>query len=231
MTMLELKNINKFYGTGPSRVQVLKDVNFNTKAGEMNLVMGPSGSGKSTFLTIAGGLQTPTSGEVKIEDQDIAHLTKKQRDKMRLDKIGFILQSYALVPYLTVKEQFKLVDRVKKTPNLAPDKFNELLKKLGIDDYLNQYPGELSGGQNQRVAIARALFTDPELILADEPTASLDSARVKQVAELLKDLAKNQDKGIVIVTHDLRLVDYADRIYDIVDGVMTERQPSTTANA
>ncbi len=222
MTAIELKNINKDYGTGISKVQVLSDVSFKAHSGELSLVLGPSGSGKSTFLTIAGGLQRPTSGQVLIDGQDISRFSEKQRDEIRLNQIGFVLQSYNLLSYLSVADQFALVDRVHKG-NLSPDRLEKLLQELGIDQLVNKFPDELSGGQNQRVAIARALYTDPAIILADEPTAALDSERVKVVGHLMKEMAKQYDKAVVVVTHDLRLKDFADRIYQIMDGKMTEQ--------
>lgn len=222
MTAIELKNINKDYGTGISKVQVLSDVSFKAHSGELSLVLGPSGSGKSTFLTIAGGLQRPTSGQVLIDGQDISRFSEKQRDEIRLNQIGFVLQSYNLLSYLSVVDQFALVDRVHKG-NLSPDRLEKLLQELGIDQLVNKFPDELSGGQNQRVAIARALYTDPAIILADEPTAALDSERVKVVGRLMKEMAKQYDKAVVVVTHDLRLKDFADRIYQIMDGKMTEQ--------
>lgn len=222
MTAIELKNINKDYGTGISKVQVLSDVSFKAHSGELSLVLGPSGSGKSTFLTIAGGLQRPTSGQVLIDGQDISRFSEKQRDEIRLNQIGFVLQSYNLLSYLSVADQFALVDRVHKG-NLSPDWLEKLLQELGIDQLVNKFPDELSGGQNQRVAIARALYTDPAIILADEPTAALDSERVKVVGRLMKEMAKQYDKAVVVVTHDLRLKDFADRIYQIMDGKMTEQ--------
>ena len=206
MTAIELKNINKDYGTGISKVQVLSDVSFKAHSGELSLVLGPSGSGKSTFLTIAGGLQRPTSGQVLIDGQDISRFSEKQRDEIRLNQIGFVLQSYNLLSYLSVADQFALVDRVHKG-NLSPDRLEKLLQELGIDQLVNKFPDELSGGQNQRVAIARALYTDPAIILADEPTAALDSERVKVVGRLMKEMAKQYDKAVVVVTHDLRLRD------------------------
>ena len=222
MTAIELKNINKDYGTGISKVQVLSDVSFKAHSGELSLVLGPSGSGKSTFLTIAGGLQRPTSGQVLIDGQDINRFSEKQRDEIRLNQIGFVLQSYNLLSYLSVADQFALVDRVHKG-NLSPDRLEKLLQELGIDQLVNKFPDELSGGQNQRVAIARALYTDPAIILADEPTSALDSERVKVVGRLMKEMAKQYDKAVVVVTHDLRLKDFADRIYQIMDGKMTEQ--------
>ena len=183
-------------------------------------VSGGTGAGKTTFLTIAGGLQTPTNGDVKINDSTINSLSKKQQTKLRLEKIGFILQSYNLVPFLTVEEQFKFVDKLKKQ-NLTEQKLHELLSDLGLLELLKKYPNQLSGGQKQRVAIARALYTDPDYILADEPTAALDTDRSMKVIELLRDLAHKRNKIIIVVTHDLRLKDMADKVYQIIDGKMT----------
>lgn len=226
MSMMKLKDVNKFYGHGVGRVHVLQDVNFEAQAGELNLILGPSGSGKSTFLTIAGGLQTPSSGEVTIDGTRFNSLSSKERDELRLKKIGFVLQSYNLLPYLTVADQFNLVDRIKKDGNISKSDFSELLTKLAIKNLLKQYPAELSGGQNQRVAIARALYTDPQIILADEPTAALDSNLVKTVGQLFRDMAKEKGKAVVVVTHDLRLRSYADHIYELADGHLTESKSS-----
>lgn len=204
-------------------VHVLSDVNFKAELGKLNLVIGPSGSGKSTFLTIAGGLQQPSEGQVLIDGQEISALSGKQRDRLRLDKIGFVLQSYNLLPYLTVGDQFALVDRMRHG-NLSKGELGDLLKDLGIEKLIHKYPGELSGGQNQRVAIARALYTDPQIILADEPTAALDSDRVKVVGQLFSDLAVKHNKAVVVVTHDLRLREFADQVYTIVDGQMAKEE-------
>ena len=221
MNLIELKQVSKVYGHGVSQVQALKEVNFAAAPGELNLVIGPSGSGKSTFLTIAGGLQTPTSGQVLIDGQDPAQLTAQQRDHLRLTRLGFILQAYNLLPYLTVHQQFELVDRVKKD-HLTPAALQTLLTELGIDQLQAKYPDQLSGGQNQRVAIARALYANPAIVLADEPTAALDSQRVQVVGQLFKHLAVKHHKAVVIVTHDQRLLAFADHCYQIEDGQMTQ---------
>lgn len=218
MSVIELKNISKSYGQGSAKVDALKDVNFEAKEGEVVLIEGPSGAGKSTFLTIAGALQKPTSGEVFIGGKDVTNYSPKQADALRLDKIGFVLQAYNLVPYLTVKEQFILVDKVKKIGNMSKERLDNLLNELGIMQLINKYPKELSGGQQQRVAIARALYADPAIILADEPTASLDSEKVEEVGKLFKSLAKQKEKAIILVTHDLRLNKYSDKIYEMLDG-------------
>ena len=220
MSNLIFDSVTKIFGEGSSKYVALENINFEAESGQLILVVGPSGSGKTTFLTIAGGLQTPTNGDVKINDSTINSLSKKQQTKLRLEKIWFILQSYNLVPFLTVEEQFKFVDKLKKQ-NLTEQKLHELLSDLGLLELLKKYPNQLSGGQKQRVAIARALYTDPDYILADEPTAALDTDRSMKVIELLRDLAHKRNKIIIVVTHDLRLKDMADKVYQIIDGKMT----------
>lgn len=224
MAVIELKDVNKVYGKGEAKVAALKDINFQANKGEVVLIMGPSGAGKSTFLTIAGSLQKPTSGEILINGRDISNFSAKQSGELRLNKIGFVLQAYILVPFLTVKEQFTLIDKVKKQNNLSQDKLQGLLKQLGIEKLVNKYPNELSGGQQQRVAIATALYANPDILLADEPTASLDTQNVEEVGQLFKDLAKKRDKAVILVTHDPRLEKYADHIYEMMDGLMTKKK-------
>ncbi|MCV3756164.1 ABC transporter ATP-binding protein [Limosilactobacillus fermentum] len=220
MSNLIFDSVTKIFGEGSSKYVALENINFEAESGQLILVVGPSGSGKTTFLTIAGGLQTPTNGDVKINDSTINSLSKKQQTKLRLEKIGFVLQSYNLVPFLTVEEQFKFVDKLKKQ-NLTEQRMHDLLSDLGLLELLKKYPNQLSGGQKQRVAIARALYTDPDYILADEPTAALDTDRSMKVIELLRDLAHKKNKIIIVVTHDLRLKDMADKVYQIIDGKMT----------
>ena len=220
MSNLIFDSVTKIFGEGGSKYVALENINIEAESCQLILVVGPSGSGKTTFLTIAGGLQSPTNGDVKINDSTINSLSKKQQTKLRLEKIGFILQSYNLVPFLTVEEQFKFVDKLKKQ-NLTEQKLHELLSDLGLLELLKKYPNQLSGGQKQRVAIARALYTDPDYILADEPTAALDTDRSMKVIELLRDLAHKRNKIIIVVTHDLRLKDMADKVYQIIDGKMT----------
>lgn len=224
MAVIELKNVQKVYGTGAAEVQALKQIDFKANEGEVVLIMGPSGAGKSTFLTIAGSLQKPTSGQVYINGEDIANISAKQSNALRLNQIGFVLQSYNLVPFLTVKEQFELVDHVKKQGNLTQATMDKLLEQLGITGLVNKYPSELSGGQQQRAAIARALYANPKVLLADEPTASLDSKNVDEVGQLFKNLAKNYQKAVILVTHDPRLEKYADHIYEMMDGEMIKKR-------
>ena len=218
MTIIELKNVQKVYGTGAAQVVALKNINFKANLGEVVLIMGPSGAGKSTFLTIAGSLQKPTAGEVIVDGQNIAHISARASDHLRLTQLGFVLQAYNLVPFLKIKEQFELVSKVKKAGNISQEKLQELLKQLSINSLLDKYPSELSGGQQQRAAIARALYANPQILLADEPTASLDSENVAEVGQLFKNLAKNYNKSVLLVTHDPRLKQYADHIYEMMDG-------------
>lgn len=220
---LRMAHVSKTYGTGSSQVHALRDASLSIERGTLTLILGPSGSGKSTFLTIAGGLQTPDSGEISIDGQPMNALSKRAQDRLRLENIGFILQGHDLVPYLTVMEQFQLVDRVKPKGNISKNELLQLLKDLGVNQLANSLPRDMSGGQQQRVAIARALYTKPSLVLADEPTSALDSHSVEVVGELLRSVAHSQNTAMVVVTHDTRLVTLADDVYDMEDGVLTHR--------
>ncbi|WP_417629496.1 ABC transporter ATP-binding protein [Enterococcus faecalis] len=219
--VLEMKNIYKKYGEKHTEVIALKELSFAVQPGEFVAVIGPSGSGKSTFLTIATGLQAPTSGEVIVGGQSLNKLTKKQRLAQRFQKIGFILQSSNLVPFLTVEDQFHLIEKVDKSRKNSELK-EQLLETLGLKELRNSYPRDLSGGERQRVAIACALYHEPDVILADEPTASLDTEKAFDVVQLLAKEAKEKDKGIIMVTHDERLLKYCDRVVRIRDGELTE---------
>lgn len=219
--VLEMKNIYKKYGEKHTEVIALKELSFAVQPGEFVAVIGPSGSGKSTFLTIAAGLQAPTSGEVIVGGQSLNKLTKKQRLAQRFQKIGFILQSSNLVPFLTVEDQFHLIEKVDKSRKNSELK-EQLLETLGLKELRNSYPRDLSGGERQRIAIACALYHEPDVILADEPTASLDTEKAFDVVQLLAKEAKEKDKGIIMVTHDERLLKYCDRVVRIRDGELTE---------
>ena len=185
----------------------------------MIAIIGPSGSGKGTFLTIVGGLLSPSSGDVVINGKNLSSLNPKERSQIRLQEIGFVLQASNLVPFLTVKDQMKLLDKVKKG-NMSKIERDQLYKELGIEDLLMKYPSDLSGGQRQRVAIAKALYSNPSIILADEPTASLDSDRAYEVMELLQKVTKQKKTTTIVVTHDIRLVGYCDKVYKMTDGVL-----------
>ena len=221
MHAITMEHVNKTYGRGTGRVEALRDVGFQADHNELVAVVGPSGSGKSTFLQVAGGLQTPDTGSITVENEEYQHLSNKRLERLRLNSIGFVLQAYNLVPYLTVSEQFALVDKVKKTPNMQTEEFQTILGRLGIESFLGKYPETLSGGQRQRVAIARAMYAEPTIILADEPTASLDTERAYEVMSVFRDFAHEHGKAIIVVTHDTRLEQFVDKLYDLTDGQLT----------
>ncbi|MCR1809424.1 ABC transporter ATP-binding protein [Haploplasma modicum] len=217
MKAIEMINVKKDYITSSETINALKQTNFSVNKGELVAVIGPSGSGKSTFLTILGGLQKPTTGEVLIEGLEFSNLDLKDNSKIRFDKLGFILQQSNLIPFLTVKEQLILHNKIKKK-KVDNNLIDDLLNNLSITKLKNKYPKELSGGERQRVAIAKALYHNPVVIFADEPTASLDSKKAIEVITLLRDITKSQNKATIIVTHDERLLEYCDKVYSIVDG-------------
>ncbi|WP_019414681.1 ABC transporter ATP-binding protein [Paenisporosarcina sp. TG20] len=219
MANLELNQVTKSFGTGHKKVDALKETHFQAERGELIAVIGPSGSGKSTFLTIAGGLQTPSEGDVIINGQNITALSEKKRSKVRLKEIGFMLQASNLVPFLTVGNQMRLLDKNKKG-NMTKAELEQLYDNLGIGELRNKYPSDLSGGERQRVVIAKALYSNPSIILADEPTASLDSDRAFEVMSLLQKETKSKNTTTIVVTHDIRLVGYCDKVYKMTDGTL-----------
>jgi len=220
MTVLELQQVKKTFGSGRTQVDALKETDFQANEKELIAIIGPSGSGKSTFLTIVGGLLSPSSGEVILNGQPISNMNERERSQIRLKEIGFVLQASNLVPFLTVDKQMKLLDQVKKG-NMDNAELEQLYEDLGIGELRKKYPADLSGGERQRVAIAKALYTNPSIILADEPTASLDSDRAYEVMELLKHETKSKGTTTIVVTHDIRLTDYCDKVYKMTDGVLT----------
>lgn len=221
MAAIEFQKVKKEFIDGDQRIQALKETTFQANKGEFIAIIGPSGSGKSTFLTLAGGLQSPSSGEVRINGHAFSAESEKERSKQRFQGIGFILQSANLVPFLTVKDQFILVDKVTHTNQ--QEYANGLLDQLGITKLKNKYPEELSGGERQRVAIARALYHDPTIILADEPTASLDSEKAYDVVKILAKETKEKKKATIMVTHDTRLIAHCDKVFTMHDGVLKEK--------
>jgi putative ABC transport system ATP-binding protein len=222
-TKLLLENINKVYGDGDTSVKVLDNISLQVKAGEFVAVVGPSGSGKSTFLSIAGALLSPTSGRIVLGNEEINSLSPKKMNRIRLEKIGFVFQSSNLIPYLTVRDQLLLISELAgKRNKVAKQRADNLLNQLGLSHRRNHYPQSLSGGERQRVAIARAWMNDPEIILADEPTASLDSERGKAVVQMLADEVHSREKAAIMVTHDKRMLELCDRIIYIEDGKLSE---------
>ncbi|WP_060680635.1 ABC transporter ATP-binding protein [Virgibacillus halodenitrificans] len=213
---LVLENVSKIYRDGPKEFRAVDDVSLEVKQGEFIAIIGPSGSGKSTMLSIAGALLSPSEGEVYLQGENITNLSTKKITEKRRDQIGFVFQAANLIPYLKVKDQLNLIDVLSKQKRAK--RSIELLEHFGLKHRINKYPNELSGGERQRVAIARALINDPQLILADEPTASLDSKRGREVVELLADEIKNSGKSGIMVTHDERVLDVCDRVISIRDG-------------
>ena len=224
MNVLEFKNVTKSYQDGNKEIEALKETNFKIEEGKFIAIIGPSGSGKSTFLTLAGGLQTPSKGQIIINGKDYTNLSEKERSKLRFNDIGFVLQASNLVPFLTAKQQLELVDRINKQKRQKLQDQKSLFKELGIDHLENKLPKDLSGGERQRLAIARALYNNPAIILADEPTASLDSDRAFEVVDLLSKECKEKNKSIIMVTHDNRMIEKCDHVYRMKDGILTKER-------
>lgn len=220
--MLKFQNVTKTFKDGQQVIEAVKPTTLEFSPGELIAIVGPSGSGKSTFLTMAGALQKPTSGDIIIGTQKITDLSQKALARVRMQQIGFILQTSNLVPFLTVKQQFQLLKKRKKDV-MAQQDFDALIQQLGLESVMNQLPSEISGGQKQRVAIAKAIYTNPDIILADEPTASLDTENAMSVMEILKNESKRRNKMCMIVTHDERLTAYCDKVFEMKDGVLTEK--------
>lgn len=224
MNVLEFINVTKSYQDGNKEIEALKETNFKIEEGQFIAIIGPSGSGKSTFLTLAGGLQTPSKGQIIINGKDYTNLSEKERSKLRFNDIGFVLQASNLVPFLTAKQQLELVDRINKQKRQKLQDQKSLFKELGIDHLENKLPKDLSGGERQRLAIARALYNNPAIILADEPTASLDSDRAFEVVDLLLKECKEKNKSIIMVTHDNRMIEKCDHVYRMKDGILTKER-------
>ena len=224
MNVLEFKNVTKSYRDGNKEIEALKETNFKIEEGQFIAIIGPSGSGKSTFLTLAGGLQTPSKGQIIINGKDYTNLSEKERSKLRFNDIGFVLQASNLVPFLTAKQQLELVDRINKKKRQTLQDQKSLFKELGIDHLENKLPRDLSGGERQRLAIARALYNNPAIILADEPTASLDSDRAFEVVDLLSKECKEKNKSIIMVTHDNRMIEKCDHVYRMKDGILIKER-------
>lgn len=220
MKILEVKNLCKTYGKGETLVKALDNVSFSVESGEFVAIIGPSGSGKSTLLHILGGVDTPTSGNVVINNQDISQLDETALAIFRRRQIGLIYQFYNLIPILTVEENLTLPLLL---DGRKPDKrqIDDLVKKLGLESRLNHLPNQLSGGQQQRVSIGRALVNNPALMLADEPTGNLDSENSKEIVSLLRHFNKQYNQTVIIITHDEKIALSADRIISIEDGKIT----------
>lgn len=222
--MLSVEHLTRTYNSSAGSVTALADVTFSVKDGEFVSIIGKSGSGKSTLLSLLGALDTPTSGSIVVDDNDIAHLPRKDQTLYRARKIGFVFQHYNLITNLTALENVMLALEYGGMP--AKDRrarAAELLNEVGIEDDMQQRkPGKLSGGQQQRVSIARALANKPAIILADEPTGNLDSATGKKIFDLLHHLSRTENTTIVAVTHDLDIAGKTDRTFTLKDGVLSK---------
>ena len=216
---VQTSQVSKVYGEDLSAVLAVDRVSFEIEAGEFVAIVGPSGSGKTSMLAMLATLLSPTSGSIKIDGQDLSSLKEKERSIFRRKKIGFTFQANNLVPFLTALENVELMLRLNKMMDRgARARARELLERLGLGDRLNSLPNQLSGGMQQRVAIARALVHDPSLVLADEPTSSLDTQRAFQVVETFANLIHEGKRVGIMVTHDLRMIGYVDKIISMIDG-------------
>lgn len=224
---LEVNNLVKNYGSGRVMVRAVKDVTFSIEAGQFIAVVGPSGSGKTTLLSMLGGLLTPTSGTIIIDDRQVEKLLPGQRQEYRRDHVGFIFQTNNLLPFLTAKENLLLMNKIGPGDrNMMGERAQQLLDELELTSRANALVTELSGGERQRVAIARALMRDPEMVLADEPTANLDSELGKRVVQNLVDGVKGRNKIGIMVTHDLNMAALADSILEMQDGHLSSNSPN-----
>lgn len=222
MALIETNNVIKNFKLGKLQVNILKGISLEVEKGEFVAIVGESGSGKSTLLNIIGGLMPPTSGNIKVKEKKIDGLTENQLALFRRDNIGFVFQSYNLLPQLTALENVERPLIFNGTPKKERKKIAmEMIKKVGLADRANHKPSELSGGQQQRVSIARALVNNPEIVLADEPTGNLDSKTSTEILKILKDLNKESKKTFIVVTHSGQVTDYADRVINMVDGLVT----------
>ncbi|RDY67688.1 ABC transporter ATP-binding protein [Halobacillus trueperi] len=225
MSRLQLEQIRKSFINGDTEEEVLKGVDLTLEEGEVTALVGASGSGKSTLLTIAAGLQHLSKGRVIFGNQNLAELSPEQVRKIRAQHFGFVFQNSHLVPFLTVEEQLSMMMDIADMKGIKPykqRKIKEILDKVGMSHRLTAYPSSLSGGEKQRVAVARAIIHEPEILFADEPTASLDSTRSRDTMELIQQLTKSLDMTTLTVTHDEEMLHYADRIVKMSDGKIVD---------
>jgi len=216
--LLEVRDVTKIYGSGRTAVKAVDSASFSINRNELVLLMGPSGSGKTTLLTLISGLLKPTSGSIKIDGIEITSLTQRELARLRLEKIGFIFQHFNLLTALTALENVMIPLIIKGVREReARKKAEELLTNFGLEDRMHHKPEDLSGGEQQRVAVARAVITDPDIIIADEPTANLDSEKGREVMELIHGMVK-RGKAAIIASHDPRVEGFADRILRMEDG-------------
>ncbi len=229
---LETRSVTKIYESGGNVIKAVDDVSLQVENGEFVALVGPSGSGKTTMLAILAGLLQPTEGEILIAGQEMGQLNDRARTKFRRQNIGFVFQASNLVPYLTGQENVELMLKLNgKLNREGKARVKDVLARLGLIDRVDNLPGQLSGGQKQRVAIARALIHSPTLVLADEPTASLDTERAYQVVQTFAELIHEQKRAGIMVTHDLRMCRYVDKVIQMRDGkladILTDRKDIT----
>lgn len=222
VTIIDIKNLDFFYGHGSLRKQTLFDINLSLEGGEVTIMKGPSGSGKTTLLTLMGGLRSPQTGSLRVLDRELVGASQSQLVKIRRN-IGYIFQAHNLLKSLTARQNVQMsLELHDFTQREAKNRSIAMLEAVGLGDRVDYYPDALSGGQKQRVAIARALVSHPKMVLADEPTAALDSKSGRDVVELMQGLAQEQGCTILIVTHDNRILDVADRIIHLEDGRLSQ---------
>jgi putative ABC transport system ATP-binding protein len=220
---LEVRDLVKTFSLDGTTINAVDCVSFQVKSGEFVALVGPSGSGKTTMLSILAALLTPTSGQVLIDGQNLAQMNEKRRVKLRREKIGFTFQSNNLIPYLSARENVEFMLRLNnKLDRAGRVRSDELLARLGLMERLHSLPAQMSGGQQQRVAIARALIHNPAVVLADEPTASLDTERAYQVVETFAHLIHENNRAGIMVTHDLRMCQFVDRVLQMQDGKLVQ---------
>ena len=225
---ISVREVTKVFVEGSNRIEVLHGVDFDVHQGEVVMLMGPSGSGKTTLLSIMGCILRATSGSVKIAGREVANLSERELPEVRLQNIGFVFQGFNLFPTLTVGENVELALDLKGIRgDEAKHDARKLLEQVGLASKFGSFPTDLSGGQKQRVAIARALAGSPGVILADEPTAALDSVSGRNVMEMMRELARKHGRGVVVVTHDSRVIDFADRTVHMEDGRIAQREELT----
>ena len=225
--MLEARQLTKEYQSGDHRIAVLRDVSFSIPSGAFVAIVGPSGSGKTTLLGLLAGLDVPTSGSVLMDGDDLGKLSEDRRAQLRGAKVGFVFQSFQLIPTLTALENVQVPLELRGDDG-APARARELLARVGLGDRAHHFPNQLSGGEQQRVAIARAFSNSPRLLFADEPTGNLDSETGARIVELLETLNRESGTTIVLVTHDLTLARRAQRIIRLADGAVVSDAPSDT---
>ncbi|MET8698611.1 ABC transporter ATP-binding protein [Kitasatospora sp. NPDC004723] len=228
--MVTVTDVHRSFGTGERAVHALRGVSFTIGRGELTALKGRSGSGKTTLLNLVGGLDSPSGGTITLDGTDLGGLDEDGRLALRRDRLGFVFQSFGLLPVLTAAENVGVPMRLRKVPAAQrEERARDLLALVGLADHANQRPGELSGGQQQRVAVARALANEPDLIIADEPTGQLDSETGRSIMELLRAVVRSEGVTILVATHDPNLMELADRVVELRDGRIVEDAPAAEA--